>query len=94
MEEDIKSNFDQVILDNPEFEFCNQIEFEFSDTESLIYSIEDSEWFTWCLNEDGEEVFEYFTLDEYKQLDELHINEIVLNKTQLTEYLEVVNHSR
>jgi len=90
MNDDIVTNFDSVITTDPEYIYEDQIEFQLDDFVSLIYSITNSQWIAWYIDDDGEEYEEIYNMEAYKALESLVINNKYLEKSELLNFLGVV----
>jgi len=90
MNDDIKTNFDSVITTDPEYVYEDQIEFQLDDFVSLIYSITNSQWIVWYIDDDGEEYEEIYNMEAYKALESLVIKGIVIDKEKLLEFLGII----
>jgi hypothetical protein len=89
--EEIKTNIDDIYDDEKlDVEHDEVIEFNLGEFIFLEYSLTNNIWKTWYLNEEGEEIEEYYTMEEYRLLSVLVVNTIMLKKEQLDEYLLVI----
>lgn len=89
-DEDIQTNFNEIFTEvDSIMEQEQEIEFEFEELESLIYSITYDKWYIHYIDEEeGNEVEEFFSNEEIAKMDSLKIDTVILSKEQIKECMD------
>ena len=82
-EESIETNFDSVFDENIDIIYEKEIEFSLEEFTSLLYNIDNNYWYSYFIDEDGEEIIVQYTMEEIKYIVVLNINGIVLDREKL-----------
>ena len=90
MSDVIETNFDLVYNNQYQIEYEKVIEFEFENFKSLIYSITNNTWKTWYIDEEGEEIEEIISMEEFKKLKRWNIDNFIIEESQLLDCLGIV----
>ena len=94
MLEEIKTNFNEVYDEsNLDVEYEDEIQFLISDEDeytSINYNITNDYWYTYTIDEEGEEIEVDYSDEEFNNLDSLTINGIVIDNDKLNEFIGIV----